>query len=147
MNDHFLRFLLTLDRHNWPDKYAVQILNRIRRVALPHSKLLVVDGIVDYACRTAPSDIPGADLPSSPAPLLPHGGSNTLIVMDIIVSCRLHKLRRAWIDRIPPWKMMTLFNSLERTIDQWVSLFDAGGWKLTQVWRAPGLNQLLAEIK
>lgn len=68
---YLLRFIL----HNWPDAYCVQILSRLRAVAQPNTRLIVMDQILDYLSRseaTTDLDVPGVSKPMAPPPLLPY---------------------------------------------------------------------------
>ena len=78
-------FLLRQIVHDWPDKYAINILSHLRKVARQDTKLLIVDCVVDYACDSPLNSIPSSALP---APLLPNlGGANRLTYsVDVVVS-------------------------------------------------------------
>ena len=78
-------FLLRQIVHDWPDKYAINILSHLRKVAGQDTKLLIVDCVVDYACDSSLNSIPSSALP---APLLPNlGGANLLTYsVDVVVS-------------------------------------------------------------
>ena len=86
-------FVLRYVTHNWADKYAGQILARLRAAAQPHTQLVVIDVVADYMSRDggAAADIPGAAKPQAPAPLLPYPDSaaSWTYGMDICV-------RRLW---------------------------------------------------
>lgn len=61
--------------HNWSDKYCLQILRNLRNAAAPDTRLPIVDNLLSYACDDdSLKDIPGADRPVPPKPLLPNMG-------------------------------------------------------------------------
>ena len=80
-------FLLRQVIHDWSDKYAIKILKQLRLSAGPHTKLLIIDCVVEHACDT-PHLGPSSSSPSVPAPLLPNlGGANLLTyTVDLAVS-------------------------------------------------------------
>ena len=64
--------------HDWPDKECLEILRHLRDAATPHTRLMIIDNLMSYACveedlRT----IPGAERELPPAPLLPNGGHSS----------------------------------------------------------------------
>ena len=78
--------------HDWSDPYASKILSELRKVALPDTRLLIVDNILAYACHDPTYDdndsIPGAACQDAPAPLLANfGAANELsYTIDMAVS-------------------------------------------------------------
>ncbi|KAI0049517.1 S-adenosyl-L-methionine-dependent methyltransferase, partial [Auriscalpium vulgare] len=109
---YFIRMIL----HDWPDDYCVQILRHLREVAKPETRLIVIDQIMSYACEEeAAKEIPGALLPTPPAPLLPNMGHASLI------------------SYYTDLQMLGLFNAQERTVTQIRELLERGGWKLIAV--------------
>ena len=55
-------FLLRYILHNWPNPKAIEILKRLREAAIPgKTKVLIIDGVVQYACATDQKQIRGAD--------------------------------------------------------------------------------------
>ena len=75
--------------HNWSDKYARQVLQRLRAAARPDTTLVVIDDIQDYLCRGgAPGavGVPGVEKPMAPEPLLPYVETLHLYSMDMEVS-------------------------------------------------------------
>lgn len=74
--------------HDWPDDYARKILIQLRPAAQSHCKLLVVDFLVPYATSKEEfKDIPGAQTPDVPYPLLSNLGmaSNGVVSLDMLV--------------------------------------------------------------
>ena len=78
-------FLLRQVIHDWSDKYAIKILKQLRLAAGPHTKLLIIDCVVEYACDTPHL---GQSSSSPSVPLLPNlGGANLLTyTVDLAVS-------------------------------------------------------------
>lgn len=75
----FMRMIL----HDWSDAYCHKILSQLRAVAQPHTRLVVIDNIVSYACDAGKGSqseysINGAVVRDSkadmPAPLLANKG-------------------------------------------------------------------------
>ena len=71
-------------------EYAAKILQRLRAAAGPSTQLVVVDCIMNYASGDPQTvqDIPGANVPAPPAPLLANYGVATAFsnLCDIQVS-------------------------------------------------------------
>ncbi|KII89673.1 hypothetical protein PLICRDRAFT_560195 [Plicaturopsis crispa FD-325 SS-3] len=110
---YFMRAIL----HDWSDPYCVDILKKIRAAAAPHSKLLIIDTIVSYACEdtTATERLLDSQRRVPPKPLLPNAGHANL--------------REYLLDM----QMLVLFNGQERTLSHVDSLLKASGWKLQGV--------------
>jgi len=113
----FLRFIM----HDWADKYAKPILKQLRGSAQPSTKLILCDFLVPYAAYSNDlfSDVPGANVPAAPYPLLANLGtvSNQAVQLDL--------------------QMMASANAQERTIGQFISLAEGTGWKLSSIGRTP----------
>ncbi|KAI0318584.1 S-adenosyl-L-methionine-dependent methyltransferase [Amylostereum chailletii] len=109
-------FLLRMILHDWSDKYCVKILRNLRDAAMPSTRLLIVDSLIGYACADdSIKDIPGALLPSPPAPLLSNLGHTATIAYYLDMN------------------MMELLNGKERTIAQFRELLKETGWELVEV--------------
>lgn len=73
-------FLLKNVIHDWSDTYARRILLNLRNAAAPGTKLLLVESLIEYACRTHTSEnsgsspILGAAPLQAPEPLLANFG-------------------------------------------------------------------------
>ncbi|KAA1470803.1 S-adenosyl-L-methionine-dependent methyltransferase [Dentipellis sp. KUC8613] len=119
----FLRAIL----HDWADAYCVQILRRLRAAAAPHTRLLVIDHLVSYACAGEDAGgIPGVARALPPAPLLPNWGPASAM---------------SYIGDI---QMMAMLNGQERTATHLRDLLAGAGWKLVEVRRgAPGAGMTL----
>jgi hypothetical protein len=53
-----LRYIL----HDWSNAKAIEILKRLREVAVPgKTKVIVVDGVIQYACKVDRKKIRGAE--------------------------------------------------------------------------------------
>ncbi|KAA1468506.1 O-methyltransferase [Dentipellis sp. KUC8613] len=119
-------FIIRAILHDWADEYCIKILRKLRKVATPHTRLLVVDNIIAYACKEeATKDIPGAAMPLPPAPLLANWGpaSSTSYLVDI--------------------QMLSCHNGQERTATQLRDLLGKAGWKLVEVRRATSFGLAL----
>ncbi|KAH8111798.1 S-adenosyl-L-methionine-dependent methyltransferase [Phellopilus nigrolimitatus] len=112
-------FLLRMIVHDWSNKYVIKLLRRLRDVAGPSTKLIIVDSIVGYACDVPKKYLSDETL-KPPAPLLPNmGGVNLLSYsVDMVI--------------------MNSLNSQERTIDGHTSVMEAAGWKLVKVHKNQG---------
>jgi hypothetical protein len=75
--------------HDWPDAYAKKILKELRVSAQSSTTLILCDYVVPYAASSNDlfSDIPGAEMPIAPYPLLPNLGtaSNQTVMGDLQV--------------------------------------------------------------
>ncbi|KAA1472201.1 O-methyltransferase [Dentipellis sp. KUC8613] len=114
--------LLRAILHDWSDQYCIKILRNLREAATPHTRLLIIDHIISYACKDeAARDVPGVAKPLPPAPLLPHWGQASVT------------------SYLGDMQMLTLCNGQERTATQLRDLLAQTGWKLVEVRRGPGL--------
>ncbi|KAJ3553408.1 hypothetical protein NM688_g3629 [Phlebia brevispora] len=123
-------FMVRYILHNWPDTYAVTILKQLRAAAQPDTTLVVLDQILDYMSRdgdTGEADIPGAKRPVAPEPLCPYPDavSGYGYLVDLL--------------------MMGCLNSKGRTVTEFRSILNEGGWELRRVHRfaAPHPQQLV----
>ncbi|EJD00244.1 S-adenosyl-L-methionine-dependent methyltransferase [Fomitiporia mediterranea MF3/22] len=124
-------FLLRWVLHDWSDKYCIQILKNLRKVAIVgKTSLVIVESVMDYACKVQETPVKetGAVVKSAPAPLLPNfGGANTLsYAIDIIVSTNL--------------------NAGERTIQGFINLLESCGWQFSQIRRLSGSKMFWPSI-
>jgi len=87
------------------------------------------------------SDIPGADVPSAPYPLLANLGpaSNGAVLIDLQVYTAFFRTLKApgslAAADAAPLQMMVSANAQERTIGQFISLAEGTGWKLGSIRR------------
>jgi len=125
-------FLLRAICHDWPDAFVVKILKHLRDAAQPHTKLVVGDHIIPYACvdDTEASNLPGAAKTLAPKPLLANLGRASAVAY--------------WVDLT----MQSMFNGQERTLSHLVSVVKQGGWKVTNVHRVGSsrFGHITAEI-
>ena len=122
--------------HDWADEYCLTILKHLRVAAGPRTQLVVIGWLMAYACdEPAAHEIPGAEFPVPPKPLLPnYGCANSTYGTDLMVRANSnHDDRPDMIVNTP--KMLAFANGRERTITDLRDLFDQAGWKLTAVHR------------
>ncbi|KAJ7235076.1 O-methyltransferase [Mycena haematopus] len=117
-------FLLRHITHDWSDEKTIQILRRLSDAAKPTTHLVLIEHIVPSVAEEPASikAIPGALRPTAPAPLLPNFGaaSSAIYFRDML----MHNL-----------------GGKERTIANFVDVFDKAGWKLVRIHRIPGMEQ------
>ncbi|KAF9264343.1 S-adenosyl-L-methionine-dependent methyltransferase [Marasmius fiardii PR-910] len=104
---YFMRAIL----HDWPQSTSQKIMSTLRQAASSDSKLIVFDMELPYAC----AELPGAPtVPPAPSPLLANFATGAFVTtVDI--------------------QMLNLLNGMERTVDDFVELGKASGWKLESV--------------
>ncbi|KZO93906.1 O-methyltransferase [Calocera viscosa TUFC12733] len=117
-------FLVSRILHDWSDKYASQILSNLRAAASPHTKLLIIDSIMQYVCHDPAVEegtVPGWDSmrKDAPPPLLPNWG----LAGAQTYGSDLH--------------MMAMHNAQERTLPHFRKLLEGAGWRLVRVHPDP----------
>ena len=118
--------------HDWPDSMATTILQQLRKAAQPHTRLIVHDTIIQYAC-TDPDNTFNA-LKTPPEPLLANWGraNSEMYNMDIQVSSTPYFRDLQLLRRVCN-KMMSAHFAQERTLTQFRELLAQSGWKLEKV--------------
>ncbi|KIP10236.1 hypothetical protein PHLGIDRAFT_266603 [Phlebiopsis gigantea 11061_1 CR5-6] len=109
-------FILRNILHDWSDKYCLNILKNLRSIATPHTRLIIIDSLMNYACIDPKLvSIPGAQRNTPPEPLLPNGGCASALKYFVDI------------------QMLSLFNGKERTTRQFQELMRAAGWRLSEI--------------
>jgi len=109
-------FLVSKIMHDWSDEYCLTILRNLRAAAGPKTQLVMVEQVFSTVCdEPATREIPGAEHPTPPKPLLRNmgRGDSSVYLFDM--------------------QMMVFFNGLERTITHYRDLLKQAGWKLEAV--------------
>ncbi|KAF7430170.1 hypothetical protein PC9H_005870 [Pleurotus ostreatus] len=104
---YYLRHVL----HDWPDDDCIKILKNVRKSVSPKSRLLINEFVVQYIVRGGL-----ASESQAPAPLLPNYGAAN---------------RRLYQQDI---NMLLQFNSKERTLDEFIKLGEASGFRFQKLW-------------
>ncbi|KAG9218403.1 hypothetical protein CCMSSC00406_0007996 [Pleurotus cornucopiae] len=104
---YYLRHVL----HDWPDDDCVKILTNVRKSVGPQSKLLINEFVPQYIVRGGL-----ASNTQAPKPLLPNYG---------VANKRLYQ---------QDMNMMISFNSKERTLDEFIKLGEASGFRFEKLW-------------
>jgi hypothetical protein len=72
--------------HDWPDEYCLTILKHLRAAAGPKTQLVIVEMVMPSVSEEpATREIPGAELPAPPQPLLRSHASTQVYLYDIMV--------------------------------------------------------------
>jgi hypothetical protein len=74
--------------HDWADEYCLTILKHLRAAAGPKTQLVVVEMMISFVCdEPAVHEVPGAELPVPPQPLLRNMGcaAQTAYITDLQV--------------------------------------------------------------
>ncbi|KAI0265261.1 S-adenosyl-L-methionine-dependent methyltransferase [Russula aff. rugulosa BPL654] len=109
-------FLLCHILHDWSDEYCLTILKHLRAAAGPKTQMVLVEQVFSTVCdEPAAHEIPGAELPVPPKPLLPNMGraGSVVYLVDML--------------------MMSSCNGQERTITYFRDLLKQAGWKLSSI--------------
>ena len=81
-------FLLSKIIHDWSDEYCLTILKHLRAAAGPKTQLVMVEQVIATVCdEPATREIPGAEVPALPKPLLRNMGraGSSVYLLDMQV--------------------------------------------------------------
>jgi len=79
-------FILSKVMHDWSDEYCLTILKHLRAAAGPKTQLVIVElAMPSVSKEPAAREIPGAELPAPPQPLLRSHASTQVYLFDIMV--------------------------------------------------------------
>jgi hypothetical protein len=79
-------FILSKIMHDWSDEYCLTILKHLHAAAGPKTELVIVEQVMpSVGEEPATREIPGAELPAPPQPLLPSFASAHVYMYDIMV--------------------------------------------------------------
>lgn len=106
-------YLLKNIIHDWPDEACVKILTGVRKAMAPYSRVLVQEYILQHASRL-PDD--QSEFIQAPQPLLPNYGVGRLRQYNLDID------------------MMTMLNSEERRLEDFIRLGDEAGLKFEKLW-------------
>lgn len=130
-------FLLRYILHNWPDSKAVVILKRLREAATPgKTKVVVIDGIIQYACAVDRKEIHGAES-------ILFEGERSKVPEGLLPNLGRAEARNYYLDLT----MFAGFNAQERTLRDYIQLMEAGGWKIQNIYSPAGrrISHVVAE--
>jgi len=99
--------------HDWPDADCIKILSGVKKAMAPHSRVLVQEYILQPANRVPEEKSP---VKQAPEPLLPNYGTGRIRQYNL----DLH--------------MMTMLNSEERRLPEFIRLGEAAGLELVKLW-------------
>ncbi|KAF7333786.1 hypothetical protein MVEN_02335400 [Mycena venus] len=135
-----LRFILH-DWSQWSDARCVKILQNLRDAAQPSTQLVIIERIIPFAASTLGSEvdnIPGAQRPSAPPPLLPNWGVRMAAfylydfdVRDVVFS------EPTAIDG-DTRQVHTILDGVERTLGGFNDILSRANWKLNRVYHCVG---------
>ena len=112
-------------------------MKHLRAAAGPKTQLVLIEQVFPTVCdEPAAHEIPGAELPAPPEPLLRNMGRAGSIVYLVDLLVRKEKELQLGDELTlfaPLPKMMGSLNGQERTITYLRDLFKQAGWKLSSV--------------
>jgi len=124
-------FHLRFITHDWPTAECITILKQLRASAGKHTKLLLVDQLVPYACPVPAKyiNIKGASPISAPSPLLANLGQMN---SDVYLT---------------DFTMAALLNAQERTLGEFHDMLKDSGWDIEVIHQAVGssLSQIVCK--
>ena len=124
----------TFSSHDWPDADAIKILSNVRKAMAPHSRVLVRKSHPNFVCATSGKNsiflhpeeyilqpvhrVPEEKAPvkQAPEPLLPNYGVGRIRQYNVDIG------------------VMTLLNSEERSLPDFIRLGEASGLEFVKPW-------------
>jgi len=107
---YFMRLVL----HDWADSECIKILNNIRKAAAAHSKLVLFEFWVPYACEDTLNPPAVGNSKPLPSPLVPNIDTGVYKTMVDL-------------------QMLNVAGGQERTLGAFIELGKASGWKFEYV--------------
>jgi len=132
-------FLLRYILHDWSNSKAIEILKRLREVAIPgKTKVIVIDGVVQYACAADRKQIYGAD-----DIIFEELGKKNEVPAGLLPNLGRAKARNYFLDLT----MLAKLNGQERTLGDHILVTGASGWKIKKIYSPEGtrISHVLAE--
>ncbi|KAF9563367.1 S-adenosyl-L-methionine-dependent methyltransferase [Agrocybe pediades] len=102
--------------HNWSDADVIKIFSNVRAAMAPHSRVLIQDYILQPASRLTETSDGNSQITQAPEPLLPNFGSGRIRQYNLDIH------------------MMTILNSEERRLSDFIRLGEAAGLKFVKFW-------------
>ena len=131
-------FLLSKILHDWEDEYCLTILKHLRKAASPRTQLVIIEQLAPHACdEPTTHEIPGAELPVFPKPLLPNLGRATSTPLYDAMVRGVNSILGLLSRLLFTLKMMSFFNGKERTLIQFRDLLKQAGWRLAAIHHNP----------
>ncbi|KAG6833022.1 hypothetical protein H0H87_012280 [Tephrocybe sp. NHM501043] len=123
-------FLVKQILHDWSDEYCVELLSHLRAAARDHTRLVLIESIIPYACHDLmTSDVEGAIFYEAPKPLLANYGAVNGLGYDL------------------DFTMFALYNAQERTIHHIENLLGSSGWLVRAVRRHKSETTYLQSVE
>jgi hypothetical protein len=137
--------------HNWPDAECGVILRNARGIAGSETKLVIVDCVLDRACRTSQLSYDDdsecgtgqfAVRTEAPEPLLSNWGTANGLAYQFDVTVSISSISEVCEDSLlitrDSIQMLVNHNAIERTLPAFDNLLAKNGWRLDAVHSVSG---------